>query len=343
MSDLRIENGRKEPWKVKFWGVGNEMWGCGGNMTPEYYSNIYKQYTTFMTDWTNSDNMFRIASGANVDDYPWTEVLMRDIPKNLIEGVALHSYSFVEWNDKGSAIDFNASQYFSTMQTALKMDELITKHTAIMDKYDPDNKIALIVDEWGGWYNVEEGTNPGFLYQQNTMRDAMIAGTTLNIFHKHANRVKMANLAQTVNVLQAPILTEGEKMILTPTYHVLNMYKVHQNAQLIPITFDSSKYEVNGENLPAISASASKNKNGEVHISLVNIDLNEEQSVTIDVSGLGVKKITGTVLKSDKIQNHNTFESPNKLKPVEFKDHKFKKGQLEIKLAPYSVVVLKGE
>lgn len=343
MSDLRIENGRKEPWKVKFWGVGNEMWGCGGNMTPEYYSNIYKQYATFMTDWTNSDNMFRIASGANVDDYHWTEVLMRDIPKNLIEGVALHSYSFVEWNDKGSAIDFNASQYFSTMQTALKMDELITKHTAIMDKYDPDNKIALIVDEWGGWYNVEEGTNPGFLYQQNTMRDAMIAGTTLNIFHNHANRVKMANLAQTVNVLQAPILTEGEKMILTPTYHVLNMYKVHQNAQLIPITFDSPKYELNGENLPAISASASKNKNGEVHISLVNIDLNEEQSVTIDLSGLGVKKIIGTVLKSDKIQNHNTFDSPNKIKPVEFKDYKFKKGQLEIKLAPYSVVVLKGE
>jgi len=340
MSDLRIENGRKDPWKVKFWGVGNEMWGCGGNMTPEYYSNIYKQYATFMTDWSNSDGVFRIASGANVDDYHWTEVLMRDIPKSLIEGVALHSYSFVEWRKKGSATDFDEAQYFSTMQTALKMDELITKHTAIMDKYDPENKIALIVDEWGGWYNVEEGTNPGFLYQQNTMRDAMIAGATLNIFHKHAHRVKMANLAQTVNVLQAVILTEDEKMILTPTYHVLNMYKVHQDAILLPIAFDAPKYEFNGAYLPAISVSASKNKNGEVHISLVNIDLKKEQSVTIDVSKLGIKKITGTILNSDKVQNHNTFDNPNEVVPEEFSGAKVKKGVISLDLPAHSVIVL---
>ena len=343
MAELRKQNGREAPWKVKFLGVGNEMWGCGGNMTPEYYANIYKQYATFMTDWSNSDGMFRIASGANVDDYHWTEVLMRDIPKSLIEGVALHSYSFVEWNRKGSATDFDEAQYFSTLQTALKMDELINKQTAIMEKYDPDNKIALIVDEWGGWYDVEEGTNPGFLYQQNTMRDAMIAGTSLNIFNNHAKRVKMANLAQTVNVLQAVILTEGEKMILTPTYHVLKMYNVHQDAQLIPVTFESPEYTFNGESLPAVSVSASKNKNGEVHISLVNIDLKQERSVNINVSGLGIKKISGTVLKSDKVQNHNTFDHPNNLEPVEFDNFKLKKGQLEIKLAPYSVVVLEAK
>ena len=343
MADLRIQNDREKPWNVTYWGVGNEMWGCGGNMTPEYYSNIYKQYATFMTDWTNSDKLFRIASGANVDDYHWTEVLMRDIPKNLIEGVALHSYSFVEWDNKGSATDFDEAQYFSTMQTALKMDELITKHSAIMDKYDPDNKIALIVDEWGGWYNVEEGTNPGFLYQQNTMRDAMIAGASLNIFHKHANRVKMANLAQTVNVLQAPILTKDEKMILTPTYHVLNMYKVHHDAKLVPIVFDAPKYEVGEQNLPAISASASRNDKGEVHISLVNIDLKTEQSITIDVSELGIRDVTGSVLKSDKIQDHNTFENPNKLQPTDFKGVKLKKGVMELTLPPFSVVVLKGK
>ena len=343
MSDLRKQNGRTEPWKVKFWGVGNEMWGCGGNMTPEYYSNLYRQYATFMTDWNNSDGMFRIASGANVADYHWTEVLMRDIPKSLIEGVALHSYSFVEWNKKGSATKFDEAEYFSTMQTALKMEELVTKHSAIMDKYDPKNKIALIVDEWGGWYEVEEGTNPGFLYQQNTMRDAMIAGTTLNIFNNHSARVKMANLAQTVNVLQAVILTEGEKMLLTPTYHVLKMYASHQDAKLLPITFQSSLYTYNNETLPAVSASASKDKNGLVHISIVNIDSKKENKIEIDIAKLGVKNFTGTILTSSKLQDHNTFDNPNKINTTTFKTFQNKKGKLEITLPPFSVVMMEGK
>src|SRR5680860_81340 len=343
MAKLRKENGREKPWDVTFWGVGNEMWGCGGNMTPEYYANIYKQYATFMTDWSNSDGIFRIASGANVDDYHWTEVLMRDIPKSLIEGVALHSYSFVEWNKKGSATDFDEEQYFSTMKTALKMEELVEKHSAIMDKYDPENTIALIVDEWGGWYDVEEGTNPGFLYQQNTMRDAMIAGTSLNIFNNHSERVKMANLAQTVNVLQAVILTEEEKMLLTPTYHVLKMYNVHQDAQLLPLSFESPKYEFNGESLPAISTSASKDKNGVIHISLVNIDSKKENTISADISGLKIKNMTGTILKSDMLQDHNTFDNPNKIHPQEFKNFKLKNGSLEMKLPPFSVVVLEGK
>ena len=343
MSDLRIENGRQEPWKVHYWGVGNEMWGCGGNMTPEHYADVYRQYATFMTDWTNSDGMFRIASGANVADYHWTEVLMRDIPKNLLEGVALHSYSFVEWDRKGSATEFDEAQYFSTMQTALKMAELIDNHTAIMDKYDPDNKVALIVDEWGGWYDVEEGTNPGFLYQQNTMRDAMIAGTTLNIFNNHAKRVKMANLAQTVNVLQAVILTDKEKMLLTPTYHVMKMYNVHQDAQLLPVALVSPAYSYEGAALPSISASVSKNKNGEVHISLVNIDLSKIHTISIDLAQLKVHKMTGTILKSKKIGDHNTFENPNTITPEPFENFKIKKGMLELQLPPFSVVVLEGK
>ena len=343
MSNYRIENGRKKPWKVKFWGVGNEMWGCGGNMTPEHYANIYRQYATFMTDWTNSDGFYRIASGANVADYNWTEVLMREIPKNLIEGVALHSYSFVEWDKKGSATKFDQAQYFSTMQTALKMDELIEKHTKIMDKYDPNKRVDLIVDEWGGWYQVEEGTNPGFLYQQNTMRDAMIAGTTLNIFNNWAERVKMANLAQTINVLQAVILTEDEKMLLTPTYHVMKMYNVHQDATLLPVSFTSPDYEFKGETLPAISISASEDKNGVKHFSLVNIDAEKENVIEIDVDGLNIKKIKGQILTSKKIQDHNTFEKPNYITPLKFKNFKLKKGKLKITLPPFSVVVLEGK
>jgi alpha-N-arabinofuranosidase len=343
MSDYRIQNGRQEPWNVKFWGVGNEMWGCGGHMRPEHYADIYRQYATFMTDWSNSDGFYRIASGANVDDYNWTEVLMREIPKNLIEGVALHSYSFVEWNDKGSAIAFDESQYFSTMKTALRMEELIKNHTAIMDKYDPQKRVDLIVDEWGGWYNVEEGTNPGFLYQQNTMRDAMIAGTTLNTFNNYAERVKMANLAQTVNVLQAVILTKDEKMILTPTYHVMKMYNVHQDAKLMPVSFDSPTYDFENEELNAISISASIDNNGMKHFSLVNIDLQNEHKIELDVADLDMKDATALILTSEKLQDYNSFESPEKIKPTEFKDFKLRKGKLTVSLPPFSVVVIESK
>lgn len=342
MSDLRIKNNRETPWNVKYWGVGNEMWGCGGHMTPEYYANIYRQYATFMTDWSNSDGLFRIASGANVDDYHWTEVLMRDIPHHLIEGVALHSYSFVEWNKKGSSFDFNEAQYFSTMQTALKMEELVTKHSAIMDKYDPENKIALIVDEWGGWYDVMPGTNPGFLYQQNTMRDAMIAGVSLNIFNNHARRVKMANLAQTVNVLQAVILTENEKIIKTPTYHVLHMYKVHQDAQLIPVSFESPKYTYEGQSLDAISIAASK-KDGKVNVSITNIDASKAHQVEIDLSGLGVNKVSGQILTSDSLQDHNDFDHPSNIDVSKFKGAKIKNNILTLEIPAFSVIVVTAE
>ncbi len=341
MADLRKENGKEEPWNVKYWGVGNEMWGCGGNMTPEFYANLYRQYATFMTSWENDNNLYRIASGANQDDYEWTEVLMRDIPKHLIEGVALHSYSYVEWQNKGSATDFNEEQYFSTMKTALFMQELIDKHTDIMDKYDPENEIDLIVDEWGGWYEVEEGTNPGFLYQQNTMRDAMIAGVTLNIFNNESDRVKMGNLAQTVNVLQAVALTDGADMLLTPTYHVLKMYTVHHDAKLLPVSFDSPEYTFEDESLPAVSVSASRNESGSVNFSLVNIDSEKENKVEIDVEALDVNNLTAEILNSDELQDHNTFDDPENIVIKEFKDFNLKRGTLEVTLPPFSVVVLK--
>jgi len=340
MSALRKQNGQDKPWDVKIWGVGNEAWGCGGNMKAEHYADIYRQYATFMTDWTNSDHLFRVASGANVDDYHWTEVMMREIPRNMVEGVALHHYSFVDWNNKGSATDFNEQQYFATMKTALRMDELVTRHSTIMDRYDPAKKTALIVDEWGGWYNVEPGTNPGFLYQQNTMRDAMIAGVTLNIFNNHCDRVRGANLAQTVNVLQAVVLTSGQKMILTPTYHVMEMYNVHQDATRIPFTITSSDYVLNGQKLPAVSASASKDKNGIIHISLVNIDAVKSQEVVAEVRGEKYMTMTGRILSSAKLQDYNSFETPDKIKPAMFKNLRWDSSRIRITLPPFSVVVL---
>lgn len=340
MSDLRRQNGRENPWNVTFWGIGNEAWGCGGNMTAEHYVNVYKQYTTFLSDWNNTSKIYRIASGASSDDYHWTEVLMRDIPKHLIAGVALHHYSVIDWNKKGPSTGFDETQYFTIMQRALKMEELVTKHSEIMDKYDPEKKIALVVDEWGGWYDVEPGTNPGFLYQQNTMRDAMIAGTTLNIFNNHAERVRMANLAQAVNVLQAVILTDNEKLVLTPTYHVMEMYKVHQDATMLPVTVKSKDYVFGNDKLPAVSASASKDAAGLIHISLTNIDTKVAQEITIDLSGANLKTVTGRILTSDKLQNFNSFDNPNKIVPGVFKGAELKNNTLKVKLPPFSVAVL---
>jgi alpha-N-arabinofuranosidase len=337
MSKLRAQNGREKPWKVALWGVGNEAWGCGGNMKPEYYANIYRQYATFMS---NTGNMFRIASGANSRDYNWTEVLMRDVPHNMLEGVALHHYSVIDWNNKGSATDFTEEQYFKIMKSALFMDELITRHATIMDKYDPAKKVALVVDEWGGWYNVEPGTNPGFLYQQNTMRDAMIAGTTLNTFNNHADRVRVANLAQTINVLQSVILTNDEKIVLTPTYHVMEMYNVHQDAKLLPLTIKSQDYVFGAEKLPAISASASVDKNGLTHITLVNIDTKTANEVTVDFYGSKYQTVTGRILSTEKLQAFNSFDSPDKIKPTVFKGAQLKDNNLVVKLPPFSVVVL---
>jgi alpha-L-arabinofuranosidase len=343
MSDLRKKNGRTEAWKVKFWGIGNEAWGCGGNMTAEYYSNEYRKYATFMSDSQNTGGFMRIASGASSDDYNWTETLMKNIPASLLGGIALHHYSVIDWNKKGAAVDFTENQYFATMKEALKMEELITKHVAIMDKYDPKKKIALVVDEWGGWYDVEKGTNPGFLFQQNTMRDAVLAGATLNIFNNHADRVRMANLAQCVNVLQAVILTDKAKMILTPTYHIMQMYSVHQDAQLLPITIKSPLYTFNNETLPALSVSASKDKSGLIHISIVNVDPKNENTIEIDSNDLGIKSVTGQILASSKVQDFNSFENPNKIKPIDFKGFELKKGKLTVKVPPFSVLVLEGK
>jgi alpha-L-arabinofuranosidase len=340
MSDLRKENGRANPWKVKYWGIGNEAWGCGGNMRAEYYADVYRQYATFLSAWQNDEKIFRIASGANSSDYKWTEVLMRDIPHQMLEGVALHHYSVIDWNKKGPSTTFTEEQYFTTMKRAMLMEELVTKHSNIMDKYDPAKKVALVVDEWGGWYDVEPGTNPGFLYQQNTMRDAMIAGVTLNIFHNHADRVRMANLAQTINVLQAVILTNEEKMIVTPTYHVMEMFNVHQDATMLPITVTSNDYVFNNEKLQAISASASRDANGAVHISLVNIDAKKEQEVTLDLRGAKFSNVTAKILTSPKIHDHNTFENPERIKPAGFKGITLSGNTLKGKLPPFSVVVL---
>ena len=339
MSDLRRQNGQEKPWSVKFWGIGNEAWGCGGNMRPEYYSDVYRKYTTFLNN-SPGTRLFKIASGASDNDYTWTETLMKNIPLHMINGLAIHHYSVIDWNHKGSATDFTEEQYFITMKRAILMDTLVARHSAVMDKYDPQKRVALVVDEWGGWYDVEKGTNPGFLYQQNTMRDAMIAGVTLNIFNNHAERVRIANLAQTINVLQAVILTNEAKIVLTPTYHVMEMYNVHQDAKLLPLQISNTDYTFNHQSLPCISASASKDSSGIIHISLVNIDALKSQTIKIELTSGKYTSIRGRILKSSRLQDHNTFEQPEKITPANYDGAILKDRQVECKLPPFSVVVL---
>jgi len=342
MADMRRTNGREQPWKIKYFGVGNENWGCGGNMLPEYYADLYRNYQSYVRNY-GDNRIYKIAGGPNVDDYNWMDVLMRKASHHL-DGISLHNYVIPGgWMNKRSALEFDHSDWYETMQKTMEMDTLITRHSTIMDRYDPDKRVGLIVDEWGTWFQVEPGTNPGFLYQQNTLRDALVAGVTLNIFQDHCERVHMANLAQTVNVLQALVLTDGHRMLLTPTYHVFDMYKVHQGATRLD-TYSSSlmDYEHNGHKLPQISISASKNEYGIIHISLCNMNPIVEANVQIELRGLITQEfeVTGLILTAHNIQTHNTFDHPDMIKPTTFHDYEMNKSLLQVTASPASVIVL---
>jgi alpha-N-arabinofuranosidase len=340
MSNWRRENGRAEPWKLTYFGVGNENWGCGGSMRPEYYADEYRRYATYVRNYSGN-KIYKIACGASEFDYRWTEVLMREAGRNM-DGLSLHYYTIPtgQWNQKGSALDFGEEHWFSTLKRTLAMEELLTNHSAIMDKYDPEKRVGLIVDEWGTWYDVEPGTNPGFLYQQNTLRDALVAGINLNIFNQHCDRVHMANLAQIVNVLQSLILTEGGRMVLTPTYYVFDMYKVHQDAELLATEFESPAYSLGGESIPQISVSSSIDADGRIHLSACNLSHTDAADFSCSIEGATVGKVSGRLLTDAKLNAHNTFDSPDALQPREFTGAALDGGHLRFTLPPASVAVL---
>ena len=343
MANLRRQNGRDKPWRVRFWGVGNENWGCGGNMTPDFYADQYRRYATYCRNY-GDNRLYKIACGSNAADYNWTGTVMKNIG-NQMQGLSLHYYTIPtgNWGIKGSATQFDENEYFNTISNTLFMDELIRKHSLIMDQYDPQKRIGMMVDEWGIWTDVEPGTNPGFLYQQNSLRDAIAAGVNLNIFNNHCDRVKMANIAQTVNVLQAVILTDNEKMLLTPTYWVFYLYKAHQDATLLPVSIASGIYEMNGKKIEAINVSASKDASGKIHITLVNIDPNKSQTVDTELRDFTAKKVSGKVLTSSKINDYNTFDKPNTVSVNDFRDVQLSGGKLNITLPAKSIVMLEIE
>lgn len=322
MADLRTKNGHKEAWTVDYFGVGNENWGCGGNMNPDFYGNMYRRYQTYVRNYAGNKPIQKIACGANVDDYEWTEEVMKTTFRRnepgqhgFMDGLSLHYYTHPGgWLNKGSATEFDEKKWYQTMKKTWYMDELITRHGAIMDKYDPKKEVGMIVDEWGTWFEVEPGTNPGFLYQQNTMRDAIVAAVTLNIFNAHSDRVVMANIAQLVNVLQSVILTEGEKMVLTPTYHVFDLYKHHHDATLL-----NSHLETEGvyDGVPNLTVSASEDENGVVHITLANISADTAYPIDCALTGKKYNTASARIL-TNSIGAYNDFDHPEDVKITDF-------------------------
>lgn len=345
MANMRRAHGRDQPWKVPYLAVGNESWGCGGSMTPEFYADNYRRYNTFVKNYQRGpeNRIQRIACGANGENYNWTEVMMKNVPGNQMNGLALHYYTLPSgsWRgSKGSATNFAEAQYHATLVQTLKMEELIKRHGAIMDKYDPQKRVGMVIDEWGIWTDVEPGTNPGFLYQQNTLRDAILAAINLHLFQAHADRVTMANIAQMVNVLQAMILTDKEKMIVTPTYHVFEMFKPHQGATSLPLVLTTPDYVVGDAKVPAVSASASRDKAGTIHVSLANANPNAAITVTATLAGVTAKSVSGRVLTAPAITSHNTFAAPDVVKPAKFEGATLAGDKLTVTLPAKSVVVL---
>ncbi len=320
MADLRRKNGREKPWKLKYLGIGNESWGCGGSMSPEYYADLYKQYQTFCKNY-DGNNLYKVACGPNANDYNWTRVLLSKVNKYHTKAISLHYYTVPtgDWSHKGSATEFDNEEYYKTIKSTLYMEELLEKHTEIMDELDPENEIGLIVDEWGTWYDVEPGTNPGFLYQQNTMRDALIAAINLNMFNNNCKRVVMANIAQTVNVLQALLLTEGAKTVKTPTFYVFKMFKDHQGGMQINAEIEDTTITKGDITIPQISISASE-KDNVLTVTLSNASLEDDATLTIN-TGRSVTGVSGRIL-SGTINAINSFDEPDTVFDTDFLDYK---------------------
>jgi alpha-N-arabinofuranosidase len=340
MANLRRANGREAPWKIRYFGVGNESWGCGGNMRPEYYADLYRRYSTFVKNYSGN-RIYRIACGASDADYGWTEVLMRNARRNM-NGLSLHYYTIPtgNWGGKGSATDFDEAVYHATLKRTLRMEELIARHSEIMDRHDPRKRVGMVIDEWGVWTDAEPGTNPSFLYQQNSLRDAIVAGLNLHIFQRHADRITMANIAQTVNVLQAMILTDGGQMLRTPTFHIFEMFKVHQGGVSLPVELESPAYTCGGDSIPAVSASATRDAEGAIHLSLINTDANRDIRVECSLAGASATRVTGRALTAAAVNAHNTFASPDTVRPLPLAEASIDEGVLKAVLPAKSVVVL---
>src|SRR4051812_15172884 len=349
----RAANGHPAPYKIGYLGIGNESWDCGGNMTPDYYVSQMKIYSRFVRNYNpaqqDKDQMLKIAvgpGGAEPRFIDWTEAVMKAYQQHTwswdINGLSMHSYTVVRWQDKFKSLGFGESEYAQFLKETLTMDGLINKYSAIMDKYDPQKKVALVVDEWGSWYAPLPGSNPGFLVQQNSMRDAILAALNLNIFARHADRVRGANIAQMINVLQAMIMTDKEKMVLTPTYHVFKMYVPFQDATFVPVTFDAGAYTHENITIPRLDAIAAKDSSGKLWLQITNIDPNQQVEIEATLAGVTAKSAAGETLTAPKVDSVNTFDTPNAVAPRPI-SARVQNGRLILTAEPKSVTVLSIE
>jgi alpha-N-arabinofuranosidase len=340
LAQLRRANGRDKPWQVAFWGVGNETWGCGGNMRPEYYADLYRRYATFLKA-PEGNRPKKVASGGYDTQTNWTETLASTVKSNL-DGISHHYYTLPTgvWEKKGNSTGFPEEEWISTLFNTMKIDGFLKLNEAVLDEHDPDGKVGLYLDEWGTWYDPEPGREPGFLYQQNTLRDAVVAALNFHIFHQHTKRLHMANIAQTVNVLQAVVLTEQEKMVLTPTYHAFEMYKPFQDATFIPSAFNNMpEYTLGDVAVPRVSATTAKSADGALLVALVNLDPAEAVTVSATIAGFSAQSAEGRVLTAGAMDAHNTFEEPERVKPAPI-EVTLADGKLQVDLPAKSVTVI---
>ncbi len=353
LAQERAADGHPAPYKVGYLGIGNESWDCGGNMTPDYYLSQLKIYSRFVRNFNPSqqdkDQMLRFAVGPGGGEprwTEWTEAIMKAYQQHTwswdINGLSLHNYTVGKWPPSFKSVGFGETEYSQILKATLDMETLISKYSAIMDKYDPQKKVALVVDEWGGWYAPLPGSNPGFLVQQNSLRDAVLAALNLNIFARHADRVRMANIAQMINVLQGMIMTDKEKMVLTPTYYVFKMYVPFQDAAFVPVTFDAGTYTHGDVTLPRVDAIAARDTRGKLWLELTNLDPNESAEIEATLRGISAKSAVGETLTAPKVDSVNTFESPNTVvpKPVAAR---VQGNKLSLELEPKSVTVISLE
>ena len=349
----RAANGHPAPYKIAYLGIGNESWDCGGNMTPDYYLSQLKSYSRFVRNFNpaqqDNNQMLKIAVGPGGGEQrftEWTEAVMKAWQHHTwswdINGLSLHSYTVVRWPPAYASVAFGEAEYSQMLKSTMEIEGLISKHSSIMDKYDPQKKVALVVDEWGAWLAPLPGSNPGFLVQQNSQRDAILAAMNLNIFARHADRVRMANIAQMINVLQAMIMTNKEKMVLTPTYYVFKMYVPFQDATFLPLTFNAGTYTHGDISLPRVDAIAAKDKAGKLWLEITNLDPNQPVEIEVSLAGVTAKSAAGETLTAPKVDSVNTFESPNTVVPKAI-SAKVQNGKLSLKLEPKSVTVVSVE
>ena len=347
----RAANGRQAPYKIAILGIGNENWDCGGNMSAEYYLSQLRIYSRFVRNFNpaqqNAGRMLKVAVGPGGGEprfAEWTETIMkswkgRHWSWDHMDGLSLHNYTVVRFPASYKSVGFGEQEYAEILQATLQMDRLIKQHGAIMDKYDPEKKVALAVDEWGAWYAQLPGTTPGFLAQQNSVRDAIIVALNINIFARHADRVRMANIAQMINVLQAMILTDGPKMVLTPTYHAFKMYVPFQDATVVPVTFDAGRYTHGSITLPRVDAVAARDASGTLWLSLTNVDPGRPAEIATTLTGITPRSASGETLTASAVDSVNTFEAPNTVTPKPI-PVKIDGNRLLVTLPPKSVTVI---